>query len=231
MMPIEKAIEAARTLEKPQNPGKPAITGPDREQMYTHEFVGGNFVIPTLLGHKRHAEIAEKRLKSAAQLAITGPQSAQKGDIVTVSVKVTNVGAGHNLPTSLTEVRQMWLDMQVVDGKGNELFRSGMVDDAGNIDQDTKIFNTYAVDKDGRHTVKPWEIVRFEYNNTIPPKGSAAEKYAFLIPKDTEGKLAIKATLRYRSFPQAVANMLLGESAPTIPIIDMATADTTITIQ
>ena len=31
----------------------------------------------------------------------------------------------------------------------------------------------------------------------------------------------IKAVLRYRSFPQSLANFLLGEDAPTLPVVDM----------
>ena len=84
-----------------------------------------------------------------------------------------------------------------------------------------RIFDAYAVDKNGRHTVKPWEITRFEYNKTIPPKGSATENFSFLVPKKIKGSIDIKAVLRYRSYPQAVANMLLGKDAPTLPIVDM----------
>ncbi len=228
MMPVEKAIEAARTMKRPQNPGKPSIMGPDRDNMFTHEFVGANFTVPTLLGHKKHAGIAEERLKSAAALDVQAPQTGKRGDMVTLVVKVTNVGAGHNLPTSLTEVRQMWLDVQVKDAKGKEIFRSGSLDAEGNIAQDARIYNAYAVDKEGHHTVKPWEMVRFEYNKTIPPKGSAVENYSFVVPQDSQSPLTVKTVLRYRSYPQAVANLLLGKDAPTLPIVDMVAKDVTV---
>jgi hypothetical protein len=230
MMPLEKAIETARTLKKQKNPGQSAIGGPQREHMYTHEFVGANFTVTRLLKHDVHADIAEKRLKSAAELSISAPQAVQAGQVVTVQVKVKNVGAGHNLPTSLTEVRQMWLDVQVTDGSGKELFRSGSLDQAGDISPNARIYHAYGIDKDGRHTVKPWEITRFEYNNTISPKGSATESYDFLVPQNLKGGVTIKATLRYRSYPQAVANLLLGKDAPVLPVVDMATAQGQITI-
>ena len=222
MMPIEKAIETAKTLKKPVNPGRPAMGGPQRENMFTHEFVGANFTVPAMMGDKKHAGIAEERLKSAAELTLDAPQSYNLGEIATVSVKVKNVGAGHNLPTSLTEVRQMWLDISVNDAEGNKIYRSGSLDAQGNIVNDPRIFNASAVDKDGHHTVKPWEMVRFEYNKTIPPKGSATESFAFLISKEAKGPLEVKAVLRYRSYPQSVANLLLGKDAPTLPIVNMA---------
>lgn len=222
MMPVEKAIEVARTLKRPQNPGQPCIMGPKREQMFTHEFVGANFTITSLLGSKKHADIAVQRLKSAAALEVNAPQSAERGTLVNLIVRVTNVGAGHNLPTSLTEVRQMWLDVAVSDTEGMEIFRSGALNSQGDLDEDARIFNASAVDKDGRHTVKPWEIVRFEYNKTIPPKGTAVEKFSFLVPQSAKGPLKVRVVLRYRSYPQAVANMLLGKDAPVLPVVDMA---------
>lgn len=230
MMPVEKAIEVARTLEKPKNPGKASIMGPERDQVYTHEFVGANYTVTSLLGSDRHAEIARERLKGAAEVEILAPESAQKGGLVTVKVKVTNVGAGHNLPTSLTEVRQMWLDVSVKDASGVEIFRSGALDAAGNIDEEAVIFNAHAVTQDGHHTVRPWEIARFEYNRTIPPKGSAREKYSFLVPHNAHGPLAVEATLRYRSYPQSMADMLLGDEAPVLPVVDMARKEVQIVI-
>ena len=231
MMPVEKAIEAARTLKRPVNPGRPCIIGPRRDNMFTHEFVGANFTVTALLGHPEHAGIAEKRLKSAAELAVQAPPAAGPGEPVTVSVTIKNIAAGHNLPTSLTEVRQMWLDVTATDAAGKELFRSGELDDRGNIPKGTLIYNASAVDKDGHHTVKPWEIVRFEYNRTIPPKGSAVEKFTFSVPPGTAGPVTVLAVLRYRSYPQKVANLLLGKDAPVLPVVDMTQKKCRITVQ
>lgn len=230
MMPVEKAIETARTMQKQTNPGKAALTGPDRETIYTHEFVGANFTLPPLLGSEKHAEIATARLQSAAEVEILSPEGVKAGELASIKVKVINVGAGHNLPTSLTEVRQMWLDVQVTDADGQEIYRSGALDAEHNIDPEAVIFHANAVDAEGNHTVKPWEIVRFESINTIPPKGSATERYAFLVPENLTGDLKVTVKLRYRSYPQAVANALLGEGAPVLPIVDMNVVEHTLTL-
>jgi hypothetical protein len=63
--------------------------------------------------------------------------------------------------------------------------------------------------------------VRFESNTTIPPKGSATPSYSFELPADAKGPLSVQATLRYRSFDQGLANLLLGAGAPKIPVVDM----------
>lgn len=231
MASVEDAIEVARTLKKVKSPGKAANDGPQRDHVFKHYFVGGNFTIPTVLGTPKTSEMAKKRLKSAAQLEIISPETVKAGELGTVKVKVINVGAGHNLPTSLTEVRQMWLDVQITDSAGKKLFHSGWLDKKHNIDPEATIFHSYAMDKDGKHTVKPWEVVRFEYNKTIPPKGSAVETYNFLVPAKMKGPIQVKATLRYRSYPQKVANLLLGKDAPVLPIVDMATTNKAVAVK
>jgi hypothetical protein len=223
MMPVEKAVEAARTMKRPVNPGRAAVGGPARENVWTHEFVGGNAVVTDLLGAKKHAEIAVQRLQSAASLELQLPKEAKAGNIVRFKVRVKNETAGHNLPTSLTEVRQVWVEVQVKAGAA-EVFHSGHLEADGALDHEAAVFNAAAVDKDGHHTVKPWEIVRFESNTTIPPKGSALVPYSFQLPADAKGPLQVSATLHYRSYDQTVANLLLGEKAPRIPVIDMVSA-------
>jgi len=220
MVPVEVAIETAKTLKKPEKlPGQPCITGPKRDYMYTHEFIGGNAVITKLMGSDKHSEMAIKRLQNAAELEVK-LDDIKKGKVGELKVKVINETAGHNLPTSLTEVREMWLEVYVKDEKGNVIFKSGALDKDGNVDEEAESFNALAVDEKGHHTVKPWEIARFEYNNTIPPKGFRAVKYNFLIPK-TAKKLTADVKLNYRSYPQKVANAILGQGAPKIPVILM----------
>lgn len=90
------------------------------------------------------------------------------------------------------------------------------------------MFNAVAKDKNNEHTAKPWEIVRFESVNTIQPKGSVTVPYAFIVPEDAKWPVKVEVTLRYRSFDQALANMLLGEDAPVVPVIDMVSAVKTI---
>jgi len=229
-MPVEKAIEAAKTLVKPLNPGTAAMGGPRRDQVYTHEFVGANAAVTELLGAKQHAEIAVKRLQNAASISLELPEQAGAGNIVRFKVKVRNETAGHNLPTSLTDVRQVWIEV-VAKAGDKELFHSGGLDANGKVDPEAPMFHAVAVDKDGHHTSKPWEIVRFESNTTIPPKGSATEAYSFELPADVKGPLAVTATLRYRSFDQELANLLLGAAAPKVPIVDMVAASGEIAVR
>lgn len=230
MVPVEVAIETAKTLKKPATlPGQPCTTGPKRDYMYTHEFIGGNAVLTKLMGSEKHSEMAVKRLQNAAGLEVKF-DDIKKGNMGELKVKVINETAGHNLPTSLTEVREMWLEVYVKDEKGKIIFSSGTLDKEGNVDENAEMFNAYTVDEKGKHTVKPWEIARFEYNNTIPPKGSKTVKYNFIVPKNSK-KLTAEVKLNYRSYPQKVANAILGPGAPKIPVILMKEKVTEIAVK
>jgi hypothetical protein len=231
MQPVELAVATARTLQKVPNPAQVSQRSPQRDHVYHHTFVGGNYLVTKLLGSTQHAEMAEQMLKHAASLELQLPDHIEPGRLVNLRVKVNNETAGHNLPTSLVEVRQMWLDVQVVNAAGAELYRCGAVDAQGNIDSDAVMFHAIAVNEDGQPTVKPWEMTRFTYFHTVPPKGHTLERFAFLVPARTPGPVQVRATLRYRLCPQELANALLGKDAPTIPIVDMASAVKTVELR
>ncbi len=44
------------------------------------------------------------------------------------------MGAGHRIPTGVTEDREMWLELTVNDSEGRILYHSGALDSEGKID-------------------------------------------------------------------------------------------------
>lgn len=208
-------------VEKP-NLGKAAVDGPRREHVYTHEFVGGNVGITELLGSLRHSNLAVERLKAAATLEILLPSSAEPGRDAEIGVKVTNVGAGHSLPTGATEFREMWLDVSVTDSSGREIFRSGAINEKGDIDPEAVVYNTIMGDKDGKPTEDIWKAAKILKDKRIPPKESATERYVVRVPADAVFPLRVKAYLKYRSARQSLVDELFGRGTVVLPIINMA---------
>jgi hypothetical protein len=47
---------------------------------------------------------------------------------VLLDVLVYNVAAGHNIPSAVTELRRMWVDLQIRDARGKVLFRNPGLD-------------------------------------------------------------------------------------------------------
>lgn len=229
MVPVDVAIKVADTLTRPHKikdvdlSGVAAIGGPVRSLVHDHAFVGGNAAMASVLEGKESVSYKEsiKRLQNVASLKL---QIANKGrGLHNVIVKVSNDRAGHNLPTSLTEVRQIWLEVIITDDKNRELLRSGTLDKTTNdLPKDTTIFNVTAVDKNGKHTELPWEITRFTTTNTIPPRGYKKTKYAFNVFPDSVN-VEITAILHYRSFSQNLADFLLGKDKVKVPDVTMTT--------
>ena len=206
------------------NPGKAASMGPKRDHIYTHYAVGGNAFITDILGDKTHRDMAIERLQSAATLVVDAPGSAEAGETVTVDVSITNSGAGHMLPTGLTEMRQMWLDITATDANGNQLYRSGALDADGNIDPDALVYHTVLGDADGNPTAKVWVAESILSDNRILPRETAVEEHTFTIPVDAKDPVTISAKLQYRSAPQAIIDYLFDEGKYDVPAINMAQA-------
>ena len=206
------------------------VAGPEREHIWTHYFVGGNAIVTKLLGSDVHARMAVERLQNAADLELLKDSSYRKESLSRIRVKVINSGAGHYLPTGLTEVRQMWIDVKITDAKGKVLLRSGALDEKGNIDKDAVLYHT----KIGDETGDLLNVVladRILYDHRIPPKGYMIETYAFYITADAVPPLNVEAHLKYRSASQELARALLGEKAPELPVIDMAHVNEAIEFQ
>ncbi|MCL1139266.1 multiheme c-type cytochrome [Shewanella pneumatophori] len=226
MVPVETAMRVAdemlpaKKLEEHRLGGKAARGGPVRSLVHDHGFVGGNAVIAPLLGVKNgqaHADEAVKRLKSAAALEakVTGSANAP-----VLEVTVFNRRAGHDLPTSLTFIRQIWLEVIVRDVNGKELLRSGTLTAENALPEGTVIFQDTAVDVHGKSEHKPWKVASFSVQNTIPAKGSKTVKYPFSLPAGVTD-YSVETKLHYRSFDQSVADLLL-EDKVIVPSVEMA---------
>lgn len=223
MRSVEVAERVARTLQPEEELGTWARKGGERP-IAPHFFVGGNVEAERLGGGARHARMARQRLTGAAELVIDAPRSFTSGAPLELAVVVTNVGAGHDLPTSLTELREMWIELVVRADDGRTLFSSGLLDDHGEIPQGTARFGSGMLDASGVPTFRPWEAASFGWERTIPAKGSDREGYRFDVPAGRVGELAVEARLLYRIAPPHVVDAVLGERAFEPEAVVMASA-------
>jgi hypothetical protein len=224
MRSVEDAVKVAETLEPVKVIGKSEPESGDRE-IFPHSFVGGNANSDLLGGSREHAAMGEARLKSAARLEIEAPAGAAAGEMLRFEVVVHNVAAGHNLPTSLTELREMWVDLEVRAMDGAVLFHSGRLEANGDIPEGAMRFGALAGDEQGKVTYKPWEVTQFLFKRLVPPKGSESDSFEVSLPKDLSGELQIEARLFYRSAPPKVVASLLGDQAIELKQVEMAHAE------
>lgn len=224
-------VPATGSTERPDNPGVSAPGGKERDHVYTHYIVGGNAVLPTLFeGGEDNAQLAIDRLQNCATLEIIAPDIPTIWQNATIQIKVNNVGAGHYLPTGLSEIREMWLEIVVKDAFGRTLLQSGQVDDEGNLDLNARLFNIKLADKDGNPTANVTKADHVLSDHRIPPKGYAIETVTLFVPLRGILGYTIEARLLYRSAPQSLVDELLGDDTVLLPIIEMAYETTTVAL-
>lgn len=229
-----------------------SVIKPQRKE-YHHYFNGANYLLYYLAsqaaqksGDKEQAkrlmlqyDMAVKRLQKAAELEVT--PIYRKGLLAEVKVRVKNIRAGHNLPTSLTNVRQMWLEITAKDEKGNIVLTSGGLTKDGALPDDARKFNSDGMGSDMHYAIDPWVVTSFSSHETIPPKGFKDAYYGITVPKSSK-QVTIEAKLRYRQADQHIAEKLLKAvpkdidlardygitKIPTVPVVDMTSQKKTI---
>lgn len=211
-------VPATGSTERPPNPGYASDDGPEREHIFTHYFVGANTYLPKVNGDLEKSRMAVSRLQHSAALAIDKKHLDQ--DKLVVEVK--NIGAGHYLPTGLTDVRQMWLEIKVKDKYGKLVFTSGVRDKNQYLPKDTIIYNTVFGDGNGNpvHNIaKAREILK---DKRVPPQQSLFE--TLVLPHKGLKGGHIKVTLFYRSASQKLLDEITGKGKHKLPVVKMAEA-------
>ena len=208
MVDTKTFLEVADTFRKPK-----------REE-YRHYFNGANYLLSYLgasaakiAGDQKLAknlmhqyDMAIERLKSTADIELTPVYRG--GDLAEIKVRVKNIRAGHNLPTSLTNVRQMWLELIARDENGKIILSTGAVTADGTLPEDVRVFNSDGMGKDFHFAVHPWVVTSFSRHDTIPPKGYKDVYYGINSPAGVKN-VSIEVKLRYRQADQKVAEALL----------------------
>ncbi|EEG79050.1 multiheme c-type cytochrome [Dethiobacter alkaliphilus] len=201
-----------------KNPGKSATIGDaqERDHVATHFFVGGSSWTLNRRGYEEHAQMAEENLRSAAELSLDGQVTANGLEL---TVTAENVGAGHAIPTGVTYIRKMWLELTVENEQGEVVYVSGHTDDDNHVDPDAVFYRKLFIDGDGNQTSKSWLAEGIGYDRRIPAGGSDSETYII----DAVGS-SYTATVRllYRTTTQEALNNHLSEEDLEIESVEMA---------
>ncbi len=210
-------VPATGMTKRPENPGLASDDGPERAHVFTHYFIGGNNYIPGSFKDIVKTGMADERLKHAATLSIDASSLLETGKFI---VKVINSGAGHYLPTGLTEVRQVWLEIIVLNNSGKTIYVSGEPDLNGYLSENTVVFNTVLGDGKGNPVISVAKAKEILKDLRIPPLKSYEKK--ILIPKQSGNIKCIKARLKYRIAPQKTVDTLFGKGKYRLPVTVMA---------
>jgi len=208
--------------------GRASPIGKEREHVYSHYFVGANALVTQLLGSDMHSKQAEEMLKACAKVEILAPTELSATRTNQVQVRVTNIGAGHKLPTGFPEGREMWLDFKVMDAHNTQIYRLGAIKN-GRTEPGAKTFKVELGDHNGKVVdLKVLEADRILSDTRINPHGYGEVTYMIDLPKGVSGPLKLVADLNYWSFSQALLDSLMGKNAPRAHVTHMTTATATV---
>jgi hypothetical protein len=238
--PAKSSGTHCQNCHMPKREAIAAVGGPPRS-VSSHRFLGvalplfEGFIKDPAVEAELDLEIQEL-LESAAELTLTAaPTSVALGGQLDVVVTIHNRIEAHNLPTGTTFLRQLWLDLTATDATGRKLYRTGQLDENGDLldywseldpygDPDLLTLNSRLVDERGQPTLFPW--VATEHISTAIAPGHH-RTHTLFVPLDDEVKMpvTITATLRFRSVPPYLLRALdLHELLGRVIIRDIATA-------
>ncbi len=233
MVEIDTFKQSADTFRKPT------------KGEYRHYFNGANFLLYELTrlaaeksGDESLAAIALKkytmaveRLQAATDLEIIPIFRDHR--LAEIKVRVKNIRAGHNLPTSVTNLRQVWLEVTAIDAQNQTILSTGSLNAHGELSSDVRLLNTLGQDSSLCFAVDPWAVETFSKNDTVPPKGYRDIHYGLSVERGDP--ITIEVALRYRQVDPHVAKKILSNlpdkghleriygitEIPQLPIIDM----------
>lgn len=183
--------------------------GKIKDDVKVHYFAGSNHFLSGLKS-KTHEEQTLQLLKMSAKLDV----DIKEREII---IGVTNVGAGHHLPTGVADFRELWLDITLEDADGKVVFESGKLKSDGNLGEDARPFMKVFADKDG----KPAGLLFWKYEKLLSDTRIAAGERrveSYKIPKGKILKYPLKATvkLNFRIYPQWVTDAVK-QAYPQLP--------------
>ena len=192
-----------------------------------HSAPGGNVYLAGKMTDAAFADIVKKKLVSAValQVVITGPNEVQ--------VTVNNNAAGHGFPTGVTDIREPWIEVDAVDGKGATVQRFGGPDGNGLIPAAAARLGIDIAASDGTVLLKHelTETTRIPYDRRAYPSGSViggvpAQPLMFRLPLPPipNGAIGLDAVLYYRNVRTPYFRAAVGDATASAPDVEVARA-------
>lgn len=208
-----------------------------------HWFAGGNQVMPEMIaspdavGQTRRVEKwlrGERVIPEIANIwpagpvlpiKVVAPSSARPGDSLEFRAVISNNKAGHSFPTGPLDLIRAWVEVEVRDQTGRELFHSGKLTDQNHVEPGSFVLKAVGTNADGQEIIRHdlWHYVGAKYKRAVFPGYSDMYEYDFKVPKDVHGPLAVTARLRYRKANQYFMDFSFPGQHLQSPITDIST--------
>lgn len=190
-----------RPTDRPMLPAAsdPRAPSPPRPRT-DHRFVGPDESDPA---------VAERLLRDSAAIVIT-----REGNEAVVSI--TSRVMGHSLPTGVRAVRELWLELSVIDASGTQRIVSGALDQTQNFVRDEPLAREEFHDELSDALPTLANIIR------VRALEAGATRTVRFVPEPTTAR--VRARLRYRAQSPRLRAML-GLNTPAPAPIEIAQAE------
>ena len=176
----------------PAYSGKTAADGKERPELHAHVFMGG------------HTEMIRK----AAFVQVQSNWKGGRKETLEVVVSVSNIGAGHLIPTGIPGIREMWLEVSIFNGSAVAATQK-------------RPFVLELFDSEGKPAM-PWDAVRIGKDTRIGPKRTRAEQFSFKLANATD--VRVEAKLLERLVSEQAARYAGVPASPAMPMAEAAAA-------
>ena len=216
----------------------------------SHRWLAGNTAVPFYYGYKEQLDKTIEFLKSGNYLNVDifgitkgsegkliGPLGTtsfhvEPNDVLETYVVIQNKNIGHSLVPEVRDLYEAWVEFEVKDASGREIYHSGFIQPDGELDPRAHSFTNRPVNKDGEFVDnhKVWTIHSVAYDNTIQAGRSALVRYQFRVPATVKGAISITAKVNYRHFRKSYLDDVFGKDHPAYPVVEIASRTRTLTI-
>jgi len=175
--------------------------GQIKDDVRVHYFSGANHYLSGLK-NKVNENQTIQLLKTSAKLDI----NIKNGKVL---VGVKNIGAGHHLPTGVSDFREFWLDITIKDKDGKIVFESGKLQENGDLGKDARPFMKVFGDKNGKPVgLQFWRYKTLLSDTRIPAGERRVETYNIKNNDTLKYPLTAIVKLNFRIYPQWVTNIV-----------------------
>ncbi|MEM9593862.1 MAG: multiheme c-type cytochrome [Acidobacteriota bacterium] len=213
------------------------MDGDGQLDVHNHQFPSANTAIPHLVGRSQEAIEAHRDFNEgvmrvdifavkeggtidADPIAPLRPEVPElvPGQDYLFEVVVRTVKMGHPFTQGTADSNQVWLDLQVTDGTGRVIGRSGgMTEEEHRVDPWSHFLNAYVLDREGKRIDRrnAEDIFVALYNHQIPPGAADSVHYRLNLPEDAVAPITVEARLQFRKFDttyMALVHEDLGET-------------------
>lgn len=147
-------------------------------------------------------------IRKAATVQVQSNWKGGRKETLEVVASVSNVGAGHLIPTGIPGIREMRLEVSILNGSTVAATQQ-------------RPFVLELFDS-ARKPAMPWDVVRFGKDTRIGPRKTRVERFSFKLANATD--VRVEAKRLERLVPEQAARYAGVPAAPAMPMAEAAAA-------